>query len=66
MAAAATVSGSVHAAGLAPDFRRLTDPDVRDRQAAVLLRHPDLLSPVADLHRNDLLNRLSGGAARAA
>ncbi|WP_431920817.1 hypothetical protein [Amycolatopsis tucumanensis] len=66
VAAAATVSGSVHAAGLAPDFRRLTDPDLRDRQAAILLRHPDLLSPVADLHRDDLLTRLGRGAARAA
>ncbi len=36
------------------DFRRLTDPDPRDRKAAVLLRHPDLLEPVSSLHRDDL------------
>ncbi|NIH83184.1 hypothetical protein [Amycolatopsis granulosa] len=66
VAAIATVTGSVHTAGLAPDFRRLTDPDRRDRQAAVLLRHPDLLSPVADLHRADLLTRLGSGTAQAA
>jgi hypothetical protein len=36
------------------EFRRLTDPDPRDREAAVLLRHPDLLEPVSSLHRGDL------------
>jgi hypothetical protein len=36
------------------EFRRLTDPDRRDRDAAVLLRHPDLLEPVSALHRADL------------
>jgi hypothetical protein len=40
--------------GLLDDFRRLLDPDERDRRAAVLLRHPDLLEPVAELHRNTL------------
>ncbi|MGC0327786.1 hypothetical protein RKD23_000776 [Streptomyces sp. SAI-170] len=39
-------------------FRRLTDPDAHDHQAAALLRHPDLLAPVAALHRSDLLDRL--------
>ena len=37
------------------EFRRLTDPDARDLEAAMLLRHPDLLEPVAELHRDDLL-----------
>jgi hypothetical protein len=41
--------------GLPSAFRRLTAPDARDRSAAVLLRHPDLLAPVADPHRDSLL-----------
>lgn len=64
--ATATVTGSVHAAGLDPDFRRLTDPDEHDRRAAALLRHPDLVAPVADLHRADLASRLGIPAAEAA
>jgi hypothetical protein len=36
-------------------FRRLTAPDDQDRAAAVLLRHPDLLEPIASMHRDDLL-----------
>lgn len=43
------------AEGLTVGFRRLTDPDERDVAAAVLLRHPDLLEPVAAMHRDDLL-----------
>jgi hypothetical protein len=41
--------------GLPSAFRRLTAPDSRDRAAAVLLRHPDLLASVADPHRDSLL-----------
>ncbi|MFI5938275.1 hypothetical protein [Actinoplanes sp. NPDC051494] len=40
---------------LPAEFRRLTAPDPRDSAAAILLRHPDLLEPVAELHRDDLL-----------
>jgi hypothetical protein len=40
---------------LPAQFRRLTAPDDRDRAAAVLLRHPDLLEPIASMHRDDLL-----------
>jgi len=40
--------------GLPHEFRRLLDPDERDRAAGVLLRHPDLLEPIADLHRETL------------
>jgi hypothetical protein len=40
--------------GLPSQFRRLTAPDVQDRAATVLLRHPDLLDPIATLHRDDL------------
>jgi hypothetical protein len=37
------------------EFRRLLNPDQRDAEAATLLRHPDLLEPVAELHRDTLL-----------
>lgn len=37
------------------EFRRLLNPDQRDAEAAVLLRHPDLLEPIAELHRDTLL-----------
>ena len=40
--------------GPAGEFRRLTHPNARERDASVLLRHPDLLEPVAALHRDDL------------
>jgi hypothetical protein len=42
------------AGGLASEFRRLTAPDEADRVAATLLRHPDLLEPIAALHRETL------------
>jgi hypothetical protein len=51
------------AAGLPSEFRRLTDPDRRDRDAAALLRHPDLLEPIARLHRDDLLYLLGVSAS---
>jgi len=44
-----------HAGGLPSEFRRLLAPDQRDRDASVLLRHPDLLEPVAAMHRDTLL-----------
>ncbi|MFD9002259.1 hypothetical protein ACFV0T_14995 [Streptomyces sp. NPDC059582] len=43
------------------DFRRLLAPDEDDRRAAALLRHPDLVAPVAELHRAQLLERLGTG-----
>ena len=49
--------------GLPTEFRRLLQPDARDREAAALLRHPDLLEPVADLHRETLLYLLGAVAA---
>ncbi|MEV5433638.1 hypothetical protein [Streptomyces sp. NPDC052701] len=42
-------------------FRRLLAPDDGDRRAAVLLRHPDLLAPVAALHHSQLLDLLKPG-----
>jgi hypothetical protein len=64
-AAVAALAGGEHTAGLHCDFRRLTRPDERDRGAAALLRHPDLLAPVAELHRAELLARLGPAEAAA-
>jgi hypothetical protein len=57
-AAVAAIATCDHMAGLECDFRRLTRPDARDWRAAVLLRHPDLVASIADLHRAELLERL--------
>jgi hypothetical protein len=65
-AAVVAVGACDHMMGLHCDFRRLTRPDERDRYAATLLRHPDLLDPVAELHREQLLERLGTDAAEAA
>ena len=52
--------------GLPTEFRRLLNPDQRDREAAVLLRHPDLLEPVAEMHRDTLLYLLDAEQEMAA
>ncbi|MEE1928497.1 hypothetical protein V1J52_09880 [Streptomyces sp. TRM 70351] len=57
-AAVEALAGSEHAGVTPREFRRLTAPDEHDRQAAPLLRHPDLVGPVAELHRAPLLARL--------
>ncbi|HZG06078.1 MAG TPA: hypothetical protein VE546_21285 [Streptomyces sp.] len=57
-AAVSAVADCEHARGLSVDFRRLTAPDALDRQAAPLLRHPDLMAPIAELHRAEFLRRL--------
>jgi len=57
-AAVTVVAGTEHMAGQDRSFCRLTDPDPQDRRATTLLRHPDLVAPVADLHRGELLARL--------
>lgn len=62
-AAVAALDGCEHATGAYPEFRRLTEPADRDHSAAPLLRHPDLLAPVAALHRQQLLDRLGAGTA---
>jgi hypothetical protein len=41
----------------------LVTPSTADLAAAALLRHPDLLAPVADLHRADLLRTLTAPTA---
>ncbi|MFF6638702.1 hypothetical protein OIE82_32105 [Streptomyces althioticus] len=48
------------------EYRRLLSPDRTDTRAAVLLRHPDLLSTVAGLHERSLLARLGHGSTLAA
>jgi len=52
--------------GLPAEFRRLLSPDQRDREAAVLLRHPDLLEPVAAMHRDQLLYLLDAESVEQA
>jgi hypothetical protein len=61
--AVGALHGGGHAGGLPLEFRRLLAPDAGDRAAAALLRHPDLLAPVADLHHGQLLDRLTPGQA---
>ncbi|MEU6356949.1 hypothetical protein ABZ896_47915 [Streptomyces sp. NPDC047072] len=61
--AVADIAHGEHAAGTPGEFRRLLNPDATDRRAAALLRHPDLLAPVATLHRGELLIRLGPGQA---
>ncbi|MFI8913015.1 hypothetical protein ACIGW4_15580 [Streptomyces sp. NPDC053513] len=39
-------------------FRRLTHPTEEDHRSAALLRHPDVLAPIADLHGAELRERL--------
>ncbi|MGX1267850.1 hypothetical protein [Streptomyces phaeoluteigriseus] len=61
--AVAGLDGGDHTTGVPMEFRRLITPDARDREAAALLRHPDLLSPVAELHGTQLMNLLGPGQA---
>lgn len=61
--AVAAVADGGHTAGAPVEFRRLITPDAADRRAAALLRHPDLLAPVAELHQAQLLERLRPGRA---
>ncbi|MGW4569120.1 hypothetical protein ACWEN3_44620 [Streptomyces sp. NPDC004561] len=65
LAVAALAEGE-HSPGAPVEFRRLLAPDDGDRRAAALLRHPDLLAPVAELHHGQLLALLKPGRALAA
>ncbi|MFF3897085.1 hypothetical protein ACFYY3_28705 [Streptomyces sp. NPDC001812] len=56
--AVTALAGGTHTTGAPAEFRRLLAPDESDQKAAALLRHPDLLAPVAELHRSRLLDRL--------
>ncbi|MEU2439588.1 hypothetical protein ACFY9A_07750 [Streptomyces rubradiris] len=59
LAARAVTALAGHTAHAPAEYRRLLAPDDRDRGAAALLRHPDLLAPVAALHHDQLLDRLT-------
>ncbi|MFI8998689.1 hypothetical protein [Streptomyces sp. NPDC053542] len=56
--AVTALAGTWHASGTPVEFRRLVAPGTDDRRAAALLRHPDLLAPLAELHHPELLTRL--------
>ncbi|RSS48814.1 hypothetical protein EF912_24695 [Streptomyces sp. WAC07061] len=47
----------------AGEVSRLTRPGDHEHEAAALLRHPDLLEPVAALHRDTLLGLLGNRSA---
>lgn len=64
-AAVAALVGTEHADAVPVAFRRLTEPAAGDRDAAALLRHPDLLAPIAELHRPGLLDCLGADTALA-
>ena len=63
LAAVRTLARASGATGLGPRFRRLLEPDGQDSHAAALLRHPDLVGPIADLHRAGLTEHLDSVAA---
>ncbi|MEV6196507.1 hypothetical protein AB0M19_29380 [Streptomyces sp. NPDC051920] len=59
--AVAALADGEHVKVASVKFGRLTSPDDGDRRAAALLRHPDLLAPVAALHHEELVGRLGQG-----
>ncbi|WP_328742616.1 hypothetical protein OG436_23060 [Streptomyces caniferus] len=63
--AAACLPATHHGAHTVGEARRLTLPSPRDHRAAPLLRHPDLLAPIADLHRASLQSLLGTAPAAA-
>ncbi|WP_179235854.1 hypothetical protein [Streptomyces sp. CS113] len=65
-AVAALAAGGGPSAGTPAEFRRLLAPDDTDLRAAALLRHPDLVAPVAALHHAGLTARLDPGQALVA
>ncbi|MEU4098076.1 hypothetical protein [Streptomyces sp. NPDC026673] len=58
--AVAALAATDHGSALVGDALRLTDPSALDRSAAALLRHPDLVGPIAGLHRAALTALLPG------
>jgi hypothetical protein len=64
--AVAAVDRSAHPSEAPAGFRRLVAPDETDRRASALLRHPDLVAPVAGLHQSLLLDRLGPDPALVA
>jgi hypothetical protein len=63
-AAVGILTRRTHTSGLVTRFRRLLDPDEQDRRAATLLRHPDLVDGIAELHRDSLNDLLDTDVAR--
>lgn len=65
LAAPALAADAHHLAdrGQAGELTRLTSPSSHEHDAAPLLRHPDLLEPIAALHRAPLLDLLDDQAA---
>ncbi|MFD5571031.1 hypothetical protein [Streptomyces cadmiisoli] len=63
--AVAALAGGEHTAAAPVAFRRLLAPDEGERRAAALLRHPDLVAPVAELHRARLVALVEPGHATA-
>jgi hypothetical protein len=63
VAAIRALASASGATGLGPRFRRLLEPDGQDSYAAALLRHPDLVGPIADLHRAQLAEHVDSVAA---
>ncbi|WP_159765978.1 hypothetical protein [Streptomyces sp. HM190] len=61
--AVVAAAGTHHTFGSPVAFRGLPGPDVQDRRAAALLRHPDLPPPVAGRHHAGLLDALRPGQA---
>lgn len=61
--AAACLAATHHGADNVGTARRLTIPSPRDHRAAPLLRHPDLVGPIADLHRETLRGLLDAAPA---
>ncbi|THA75590.1 hypothetical protein E6R60_16060 [Streptomyces sp. A0642] len=58
-AAVDAVGRCEHASAGTAEFRRLTAPSAHDLAASPLLRHPDLVQPIACLHHAELLDRLT-------
>jgi hypothetical protein len=58
------IADSEHTGGLPMQFRRLTHPDHIDSAAAALLRHPDLLAPLANRRQAELSLALGGDGPR--
>ncbi|GAA3309543.1 hypothetical protein GCM10020295_74460 [Streptomyces cinereospinus] len=61
--AVAALAEGAHTTGTPAEFGRLVAPGSHDREAAALLRHPQLVAPIAELHQDGLLDRLGPGRA---
>ncbi|MFJ7591651.1 hypothetical protein ACIQZO_30605 [Streptomyces sp. NPDC097617] len=64
-AATRALARTEHGSAVPLAFHRLTRPGAADHGAAALLRHPDLLAPIAQLHRSRLLACLDADTSLA-